>query len=163
MTYKLLSEGHKRTFAKNLVARRRAYSLLLQLGRVEPFKTTLIVGDRPGPKAPDDAEYHNTPFYSTKYSGGWLNEQLVLGGVNEKRLLWINSASKAGEPFDPSVLTQHSWTHVIALGNNAAKWLTKNDCTTFVKVDHPQYHKRFKSTEPYPLVELLTQLQDEGN
>ena len=159
MSYKNLTESQQRQFARLLVARRNTYVGWLHTEILEDRKDILIVGDRPGPKAPDDEDYHNTPFYSKTYSGGWLTAQMVLHGITEDRLLWINSATKRGVPTDQSVLTAQRWSTVIALGNNAAKWLTKNDCADFIKCDHPQFHRRFKSAEPYPLIELLSKLQ----
>lgn len=156
MSYAALTEADKRKFAKRLVMRRSAYLEWLRDGYLDEWRDILIVGDRPGPQAPDDTEsYHHTPFYSKYHSGGWLNEQLVLNDIAEDRLMWINSANKAGLPFQPDILKARKWTAVIALGNNAYDWVRIHGVIEAIKVSHPQYHKRFKAAERYVLLDTL--------
>lgn len=162
MSYEKLSEQHKRAFTRSLFARRKAYETWLGTGKIQNSKTVLIVGDKPGPKAPQNDEFHNTPFYSKKYSGGWLNAQLVLNQINETRLFWINSATWNGKPTYPTTVLQHNWNQVISLGLNAHKWCLKVGLKDSVRFDHPQFHKRFKNQEPYPLLQYLaSKIQDE--
>lgn len=152
MSYNSLPEQQKRQFARNCVARRKAYERWLLTGKTTG-KRILIVGDRPGPKAPQTDNFHHTPFYGKVYSGGWLNEELVKAEIAEDCLMWINSASWDGKPTSTAILA-NDWELIIALGNNAKKWLDKAGAQ-HIKVDHPQFHKRFKSKEPYPLISIL--------
>ena len=157
MSFNKLSNEDQRTFARLCSERKAAYIYWTRIGKVPEGKDILIVGDRPGPKAHQGDDHHHTPFYSKLYSGGWLNAQLTLAGISERRLMWVNSATWDGKPTDPAILTAVEWKHIVALGNNASKWLTKNECQHW-KADHPQAHKRFKSSEPYPLIDFLKQV-----
>lgn len=157
-SWNTLTEEQQRQFARNCTKRRHAYELWTRQKGLIGTKDILIVGDRPGPKAPQRNGYHHTPFYSKLYSGGWLNAELVLAGIPEDRLMWINAYTWDNQPESGEILTAGRWSHVIALGNNAAQWLTKNGCTGFTKVLHPQAQKRFHSKEPYPLIEHLLNL-----
>ena len=157
MSFASLTEIQKRQFARNCVQRKMAFTSWVNSKSIQPEKTVLIVGDRPGPKAPQTDDYHHTPFYSKKWSGGWLNKQLVLAGIDETHLMWINSATWDGVPTNPDILTAKKWNIVIALGNNAAKWLSSNG-VGYSKIDHPQAHRRFKTKEEYPLLRLIQRL-----
>ena len=128
----------------------------------EPLKAkVIIVGDRPGPSAPTDTNYHHTPFYSVKHCSGWLNVQLYERGIREKDLLWINAADRLGNPTDPSILkgnTSLLGLRIISLGGNAARWCAK-DCKMGSEMfHHPQYWKRFRNKEPYPLLDRLAEI-----
>jgi hypothetical protein len=155
MSYNLLSESQKRRFAASCVARRKAYERWISTGEIDNSKTILIVGDRPGPKAPQRNDYHHTPFHGKKYSGGWLNTQLVLNGIIEDELIWVNSATWDGQPTTPGSLLTHDWNHVIALGKNAHKWCLEVGFKHPATFDHPQFHKRFKSGQRYALLDWL--------
>lgn len=153
-----INEDQKRQFARNLVHRREAYTLWQKSGHIVSSKNILVVGDRPGPGAKDFTEaHHNTPFYSKTHCSGWMNACLVLEGVPEDRLMWINSAAHDGTPTLVNIFYTNEFDAVIALGNNAAKWLTKA-CVPHERFDHPQFHKRFKNSEPYPLIKRLAAL-----
>lgn len=155
MSYNNLTEDQKRQFAKNLVQRRISYETWHRHGEIAEEKDILLIADRPGPGAPKTDDYHHTPFYAKTYSGGWLNSQLTINHVPETRLFWENSADRHGVERDPIILAVREWKHVFALGNNAAKWLEKHGVTNFVKVLHPQAHKRFHSQKAYDLVQHL--------
>jgi hypothetical protein len=114
----------------------------------------LLVGDRPGPSAPQTDNYHHTPFYSTKYCSGWLNSALFLEGIDENNLVWVNSADWRGNPTRASILEHVVVDQIIALGGAAASWCKKVGAP-FVSVYHPQFHKRFKSAERYALLDIL--------
>ena len=162
MSFNKLTEEQKRRFAKLCGERRKAYERWLTTGFISKTKTILLVGDRPGPKAPQQDDYHHTPFYSKKYSGGWLNAQLVLNGITEEKLLWVNSATWDGKPTEPGTLLNHDWKSIIALGKNAQKWCFEIGFNHPATFDHPQYHKRFKSNERYLLLDWLdTKIQDQ--
>lgn len=162
MSYAKLSVPEQRAYAHNLVLRRRRY--LENVTHFNPARgctapgKVVLVGDRPGPGAPKNASYHHTPFYSTKNSSSWINCLLLKEGIPEEQLMWINAYDKDGVPNAPTVLFNLSPAAVIALGGNAAKWLT-GVCGLqpgqFTETYHPQYWKRFRSKDRYPLLDLL--------
>lgn len=138
---------------------RRVHYLRALKGRYGHFDGVLLVGDKPGPSAPQDPGYHHTPFYSTKHCSGWLNALLHVEGIPEEALVWVNSADKDGNPTDPKIVKKLNPDLIVALGGNAEKWLKKNGIQGYVKVDHPQAHKRFKNAKPYPLMDILRPLR----
>jgi hypothetical protein len=116
----------------------------------------LLIGDRPAPSAPDDPEFHYTPFAALWHSSLWLNLKLHEADVPEEQLCWINSADFHGQPTRYGVMLGE-YSKVICLGGAAEAWLKKADPTrAYEKVHHPSSWKRFNSGKPYPLIELLT-------
>jgi hypothetical protein len=79
--------------------------------------------------------------------------------VYENSLFWLNSADLNGVATHPSHLEGWNNPKIVALGNNASAWLETLGKEHF-KVQHPQAWKRFRSTEPYPLLGHLQQLLD---
>jgi hypothetical protein len=134
---------------------RKYYWLLIKSYAHDARGQILLVGDRPGPSAPKEQYYHHTPFYSTKHCSGWLNMLLEEENIPEKKLVWINSADENGKHYPISLATSMKPKKIIALGGKAADWLKKNGVKDFIKVPHPQFWRRFKSKEPYVLIELL--------
>ena len=155
MAFTKLDRPTKLKVLKSLKLRKNRFKAILQ-GQPVSAKV-LIVGDRPGPAAPKTSTYHHTPFYSVKHCSGWLNEQLATTGICEADLVWLNSADWQGIDYPAEILQRISVTEIVALGGNAAKWLSaaKQD---FHRVDHPQFHKRFKNKHTYPLFGLLKDL-----
>ena len=151
--YKELSEDQKRQFARNMVQRRKAYERWLKDEEIDAHKDILLVGDRPGPKAPQTDDYHNTPFYSKTYSGGWLNTTLTVANIPEDRLFWVNAYTWDNKETDSKIL-RCSWKHIFALGNNASNWCNKHGYA-HLKVMHPQAHRRWNSKAPYDLIAHL--------
>lgn len=119
----------------------------------------LIVGDCPAPSAPNDPDFHYTPFAALCHSSLYLNLQLHQGGIPESSLAWVNSADFHGNKAGYDVL-RHPWSHIIALGGAAEKWLRHCpfQISQYAKVQHPSAWKRFHYSEPYPLVCLLQTL-----
>lgn len=157
-----LDERQKRKFAQNCVRRRTSFEAWTRHCQIAEAKDILIIADRPGPKAPQTDDYHHTPFYSKLHSGGWLNASFVLAEIEETRLMWVNSATWDNKPEGDSIL-KREWKHIIALGGNAEKYLKKNGVTNFWKFDHPQYAKRWKSSEPYLFVSTLKTILESGS
>ena len=119
-------------------------------------RTTLIVGDTPG----KNSQGLNTPFVGSG-SGKWLSEQLEKTNIVEEDLYWINSKDNFGVEADINIGEELNPSKVIALGNNALEWIDKvkfRGCSVH-KVPHPQYWKRFKNKEPYPLFDVLTTIK----
>ncbi len=149
-----LDAVQKRNYLSNMKLRKERYLALLQGSATGPF-SFILIGDRPGPGAPKNTGYHHTPFYSTNNSSFWLNFGLLSRDIAESSLLWINSHMHDGQPFNVSLLKDYTASAtVVALGENAAKWAVKNGVRHY-KVPHPQFWKRFKSKEVYPLFELM--------
>lgn len=110
----------------------------------------VIIGDRPGPGTP--LTQKRVPFCCDKHSSGWLNKQLT---IPEEDLRWLNAADENGveTPIELLKLMLPAKV-VIALGENASKWLAKH----WIKhkhVPHPQFWRRFHNSEPYWLLDLL--------
>lgn len=136
--------------------RRSRYLAYSNSGVVPGDARVLIIGDRPGPRASNDPEFHGTPFYGDKFSGGYVNRLLDIANIDEMALMWVNAYSQSGVPFDGRILFCKHWDQVIVLGNNANTWATKRGAVDYSKVEHPQAHRRFNQTKyPYPLIELL--------
>jgi hypothetical protein len=155
ISYARLGREDHLAIEARLEIRKRNYLRCLE-GTLDNFDGVLIVGDKPGPSAPKDPGYHHTPFYSTKHCSGWLNSLLHIKGIPEEKLVWINSADKDGNPTDFSIVEKLNPDVTIALGGNAAKWLTKNGKQDFIKHLHPQFWKRFRNSEPYTIVDILS-------
>lgn len=120
----------------------------------EPLKI-VIVGDRLGPTNPTYAD--GTPFCGSKASSVWLNNQLT---IPEEDLRWINAYLPDGaETCVEELKKLLPAKTVIALGGNASKWLSKYG-VEHVKTYHPQYWKRFRNKERYPLLDILEELND---
>lgn len=113
---------------------------------------TLFVGDTPG----KNSMGFNTPFVGSG-SGRWLTELLEIAEIHEGFYYWINAKDGYGKPADTSIMDELRPSRVIAFGNEADKWVDKaiRLDVEYIKVPHPQYWKRFKSGEPYPLIDWL--------
>jgi len=113
----------------------------------------LLVGEQTS--HPDENKYH-IPFCSTKGCSGWLNALLEDAGIPEERLFWINALDNDGSDVDlRKIYDELEPCMVIALGNIARDKLKKFDIEGFGIVPHPQYWKRFKHKQPYPLINVL--------
>lgn len=165
-----LPDTQRRQFEANLELRKRRYvnvSRYLQGAEGilrESQDRILIIGDRPGPSAPVDPGFHHTPFYSTKHCAGWLNALQVESQIPEDSLVWINSTDFRGLPLPISIIDVLDPHSIVILGGHARRWFdTAEDWKgyDFVEdVPHPQYWKRFKNKERYPLWEVLAGFVD---
>lgn len=115
----------------------------------------LLVGERPHVARSGQLK-HRLPFVSFDGAGcaPWLAEQLELAGVPETDLYWVNAYDALGVPTDPAFVRDLQPRKVVALGKQAAEWC-RDAGLSFVEVPHPQFWKRFKSGEPYPLLDVL--------
>lgn len=154
MSYALLNAEQRVVCAASLEIRRSTYARILNR-QPDSLARICLVGDRPGPSAPGEQGYHHTPFYSTKHCSGWLNSLLLLEGIPEDQLLWINSTLHTGEKFDSSLLDGWDIRAFVLLGGAAEQWARGRGLRPLIKVDHPQYWKRFKSSQRYPLLDVL--------
>lgn len=144
-----ISSSLRIRLSKYLEAMRRGYTHQTRV---------VIIGDTPGPGRPTQPNYHHTPFYSTKNSSLWLNKMLVEADISEDALLWFNSTLADGSLLDPvhiKDLLRLKPTFIV-LGGNAEKWFkAAAPDVEYVKVYHPQYAKRFRSKEPYELIDEI--------
>lgn len=110
---------------------------------------TVLVGERFAEVKDCDSLYQ-APFISFSKTGcsQWLTEQLAKWGVAEDQLLWLNADQ------DTTILQDHPAERVIALGSEASRMLYELGIDA-VKVPHPQYQKRFSSTQSYVLRDYL--------
>lgn len=116
----------------------------------------LLIGERPSlPKTASRTIGH--PFCSDDGCSGWLNKLLEAENVPEEKLFWINALYSNG---DKAVLWPYievmKPSSVIALGN-VAEGCCRQRGISHEKVPHPQYWKRFRSRERYPLLDVLQQ------
>jgi hypothetical protein len=156
ISFKNLKPDDQAAIADRLEVRKQRYLDLLSEKTV--ITDFLLIGDRPGPAAPTDPNYHHTPFYSTKHCSGWLNAYLHVEEIPEEKLLWINAYDRLGNPMSADISKHIKAKTVIALGNHASKWAKMvgfSKHPRFIQVPHPQWHKRFMHSEPYDLIEVI--------
>ncbi len=111
----------------------------------------LIVGDRPGP----DSKGENIPFVGTG-CGSWLLKNMEKSEIDERKLYWINAKDNFGVVAPKDFLSLLQPSKIICLGSEAAKWaIDISDEYEIITVPHPQYWRRFKNNERYPLLDLL--------
>ena len=94
-------------------------------------------------------------FCSDKGCSGWLNRLLEAENIPEEKLFWVNAKNNDNSPLDLGKLVAAlKPSAVLALGMIAQCYCSAYniDYTSF---KHPQYWKRFKSKDPYPLISYL--------
>ena len=139
---------------QNRVDFRRERYLAMNARRWKPRGEILLVGDRPAPDAPNDPNFHFTPFGAHRHSSLWLNKLLEQYAIDESQLGWMNACTRDGTPSDDTALS-YDWSQVIALGGVASKYLAKRGAK-HQQFMHPQAWKRFHSKELYPLIPVLS-------
>lgn len=109
----------------------------------------VLVGEGFAERKEWDAWYQ-WPFGSFSGEGcsKWLTEELNRAQIREDQLLWVN----ADQPLDLLELSHEP--QVIALGQVAASACYAHKLRAKV-VDHPQYWKRFKASQTYPLIQHI--------
>jgi hypothetical protein len=115
----------------------------------------MVVGEQTS--HPEENKYH-APFCSAKACSGWLNGLLNTADIPEAKLYWVNALDNDGTEVDLGKLAQAIEPKaIVALGNIARNQLVKHKLEHH-HVPHPQYWKRFKNKEPYPLIQQLKEL-----
>jgi hypothetical protein len=145
----------QRRIIKSLNIRRNKHVLVMGMEYFCQGIEVVLLGDTPGPGRPTDPNYHHTPFYSTKHCSLWVNKLLVEEGIDERRLLWFNTTLADGTPLEQGKVTPYinAGAKLICLGGKAEAWVRRiHPLPEYVKVNHPQFAKRFKSKEPYALI-----------
>lgn len=112
----------------------------------------VLVGESFGEHKEYDPWYQ-LPFVSFSYGGcsAWLTQQLDEAKIGEHQIFWINSDQ------DLTMLHFMEESKILALGQAAAKKLYELKIEAGV-IEHPQSWKRFKSSEPYPIKQILEAL-----
>jgi hypothetical protein len=100
--------------------------------------------------------FYQWPFASVDHGGcsQWLTKQLEEAGIREQCLSWINADALEALPTFAYPRLFEGKT-VIGLGQKAHKILTGLEIDDLYLVEHPQYWKRFHSSEHYPLLSFL--------
>lgn len=150
--FKKLDAIVQKAIIKRCELRKERFLGFTKMGII-PVAKVLLVGDCPAPDAPDDLDFHYTPFGALWHSSLYLNVGLHSAKISEENLAWINAADHKKNPTKTDIL-EFDWPQIIALGGAAEKWIKRAgyDC---VKFDHPAYHKRFHNKRPYPLFDFL--------
>lgn len=111
----------------------------------------LIIGEQVG-KPDRDPDF---PFFSDQGSSGWLNRQLDEANISEHWLFWMNALDRQGNKKDLSALVEMMQpSYVIALGK-VAESLCNEHGIPHIAIPHPQFWRRFKSKERYPLLDYI--------
>lgn len=98
------------------------------------------------------------PFCDDKGCSGWLNKLLEANDIPEEMLFWVNALNNDGSQIDIRKIVQTLLPlKVIALGKVAQR-VCQQQQVHALSVYHPQYWKRFRSKEQYPLINELRSL-----
>lgn len=141
------------------LAKARPYSLITAGGPSGRFydADVLLVGEK------CSREFQcEVPFTGTNASGPWLTEKLMAHDIYEDQLAWINVKLEDGRDNMDMVLQyikDYHPQHVIALGSVAHVALERAHINS-IHFDHPQYHKRFRNKDIYPLITYLKKILD---
>lgn len=158
----LLSDGKKSTSLVERSLKRFALNYadteLINSG-CDASRTNVImlIGEKPTKvKNPFDVcDLLSVPFGSLSGCSGWLNNLLEDAGIQEEKLFWLNTYDGFGQKTDiQKFVTQIDPCEIITLGN-VAHDAVETLGIPHIKQRHPQYWKRFKSSEKYPLIDLL--------
>lgn len=116
---------------------------------------TLLVGAQMN--APESA--HDLPFVS--FNGGgcsaWLAEGLESAGIPETSLYWVNALTPDGGVTKADFVDELRPRRTIALGADAAAWCVAAGIAHST-TQHPQFWRRFRSQEDYPLLAMLQEV-----
>lgn len=121
------------------------------IGAWRPHESILMVGER----IAENLHGVDWPFTGMLGSSYWMTTQLQEHGYPEERFYWVNAFKPDTTPQNPAFIDELHPRLVIALGSVAKKWLTDAG-VEHVHVEHPQYWKRFRAKDPYPLLEVLS-------
>jgi hypothetical protein len=101
----------------------------------------------------------NTPeqqaFCDHRGCSGWINALLEKEGFPESKLFWLNALFNNGDRVHLSSFVKlMEPVKVIALGKVATQSCIDQQ-VEHISTYHPQYWKRFKSRQRYPLLDIL--------
>lgn len=115
----------------------------------------VLIGDEFGEVKEYDHSYQ-WPFASFTSTGcsRWLTELLEDHGIPESSLCWVNSDRDPRLFLDAAV---SRGAHLIVLGEKAAQRVSPMYFNRR-SVPHPQYWKRFRPDELYPLIPMIKEI-----
>lgn len=116
----------------------------------------LLIGDRHGDTTQPYLVKSNIAFCSMSGMGcsEWLTEELMKANIQEDELYWINAYDDQGNATDELFIDELQPFQTYALGQKAQQWCDKRGLL-YVRVEHPQYWKRFYYKREYPLITKL--------
>jgi hypothetical protein len=126
-----------------------------------PSATTLIVGERVNHKA----VAWDLPFHHLGGSSEWLLDRLDDAHVHESTLCWANALDRDEKP-NPLFQACEAFPNllrVVALGDVALQACEREFAKSAIEIcplPHPQYWKRFKSSQSEVYTDLLRQAID---
>jgi len=114
--------------------------------------TIVLVGEQAS--NPTEKTANQQPFCSDKGCSGWLNLLLEQEQIPEEKLFWLNAKNNDGTLIDPKVIENIAPKVVITLGKTACDLLSRSNIS-YLHHYHPQYWKRFRNKQRYPLLDTL--------
>jgi hypothetical protein len=132
-------------------------ALSIAAGKPDRTRVIIIVGERPTTilNKLDACDNLVVPFGSLRGCSGWLNKQLHVANVPEEKLFWLNAYDGFGKLTDlKKYVTLLNPVTTITLGNVASDECKKLNIEHEFYY-HPQYWKRFRNKEQYPLINCL--------
>jgi hypothetical protein len=122
----------------------------------------LFLGDRINPKKPRPG----WPFYAVDGSSAHLSQALEAAGIAEWRCCWVNLNDEQGPELARATLLHNSGLLPVLLGSEAQKAWDKAalivDQTLrgrpAVRLNHPQWYRRFHATDGLLASELATKV-----
>lgn len=121
------------------------------IGAWRPGYSTLLVGERVNASMYGQ----DWPFTGRGGSSQWLTEKLTEAEVPESDLYWVNAENIMLQPTDPSFIEKLQPRRIVALGGSAKKWLWQHGYDDVAEIEHPQYWRRFRHDDYYPIAEAI--------
>ena len=135
----------------NLIARHRSPGHPVSLASAGNWKAPVVLVGEDFAERKNQDPWYQWPFASFSGEGcsKWVTDEIIRAGIREDDLLWVNSDQ------DLTMLERDHSPVFIALGRVAYDELRKYDVKAVALVEHPQYWKRFKANQPYPLIQSI--------
>ena len=115
----------------------------------------LIVGEQ---AASPSTSPEQEPFCTSRGCSGWLNAKLELAGIPEDLLFWVNALNNDGTTLDLTFYVDQLQPMLVFALGRVAKNSCINQRINHESFPHPQYWRRFRTKEPYPLIVRLEEL-----
>lgn len=118
----------------------------------------LLVGEKQGDREETEVYPPELVFVTSRGDScaWWLAEQMDDAGLPERGLYWINARTPDGRLEDPYFLDLLKPRKVIALGQEAERWVVEYaGLNHYIRVPHPQHWRRFHHYQEYPLIREL--------
>ncbi len=141
----IVTEADRLSLLKRIAIRKKILKSVISPNKI------LLIGEQVGrPELHEDY-----PFCAVTASAGWLNRLLDDHKILEQDLYWINALNRDNSKKNLIEIVERLQPFsVFALGKIAEK-LCIDSNVEHIAIPHPQYWKRFKSGQEYPLLEKL--------